>query len=60
MLAAAMGGHIRTGLGDNPVLDGQGTRSNVEMVKMAVALAESAGRRVATAAETRRQMQMRG
>jgi 3-keto-5-aminohexanoate cleavage enzyme len=53
MLAAAMGGHIRTGLGDNPVLDGKGTHSNLEMVRAAVELAQSAGRRVATAAETR-------
>lgn len=53
LLAAAMGGHIRTGLGDNPVLDGAGTRTNVDMVRMAVELAQSAGRRVASAAETR-------
>ena len=53
MLAAAMGGHIRTGLGDMPLLDGTGTHTNVDMVDMAVGLAHSAGRQVATAAETR-------
>ena len=53
MLAAAMGGHIRTGLGDNPVLDGDGTRTNVDMVHMAVALAEAAGRDVASPDQVR-------
>jgi 3-keto-5-aminohexanoate cleavage enzyme len=53
MLAAAMGGHIRTGLGDNPVLDGHGTYTNVEHVQMAVDLARAAGREVATPEETR-------
>jgi 3-keto-5-aminohexanoate cleavage enzyme len=53
MLAAAMGGHIRTGLGDMPILDGKGTFTNVQMVEMAVDLAHAAGRSVATAQETR-------
>jgi 3-keto-5-aminohexanoate cleavage enzyme len=53
MLAAAMGGHIRTGLGDMPILDGKGTHTNVAMVEMAVELAHAAGRSVATAQETR-------
>jgi 3-keto-5-aminohexanoate cleavage enzyme len=53
MLAAAMGGHIRTGLGDMPVLDDNATFTNVNMVEMAVDLAHAAGRRVATAQETR-------
>jgi 3-keto-5-aminohexanoate cleavage enzyme len=53
MLAAAMGGHIRTGIGDMPTLDDKGTHSNVQMVEMAVDLAHAAGRRVATADETR-------
>ena len=53
MLAAAMGGHIRTGLGDMPILDGKGTYTNVQMVEMSVDLAHAAGRRVATAQETR-------
>jgi 3-keto-5-aminohexanoate cleavage enzyme len=53
MLAAAMGGHIRTGLGDMPILDGKGTYTNVAMVELAVDLAHAAGRTVATANETR-------
>jgi 3-keto-5-aminohexanoate cleavage enzyme len=53
MLAAAMGGHIRTGLGDMPVLDGEGTYTNVDMVEMAADLARRAGREVATAAHAR-------
>lgn len=53
MLAAAMGGHIRTGLGDMPVLDGKGTHTNVDMVEMAADLARRAGREVATAAHAR-------
>ena len=53
MLAAAMGGHIRTGLGDMPILDGKGTYTNVAMVEMAVDLAHAAGRTVATAQQTR-------
>jgi 3-keto-5-aminohexanoate cleavage enzyme len=53
MLAAAMGGHIRTGLGDMPILDGKGTYTNVAMVEMAVELAHAAGRSVATAHDTR-------
>lgn len=53
MLAAAMGGHIRTGLGDMPILDGTATYTNVAMVEMAVELARAAGRRVATAQEAR-------
>ena len=56
MLAAAMGGHIRTGLGDNPVLGDDGTRTNVDLVRMAVDLAHAAGREVATPAETRRML----
>ena len=53
MLAAAMGGHIRTGLGDVPTLDGKGTYTNIEMVQMAADLARAAGREVATADEAR-------
>jgi 3-keto-5-aminohexanoate cleavage enzyme len=53
MLAAAMGGHIRTGLGDMPILDGAPTLRNVDMVEMAADLARAAGRDVATAAQTR-------
>jgi 3-keto-5-aminohexanoate cleavage enzyme len=53
MLAAAMGGHIRTGLGDVPTLDGKRTYRNVDMVEMAADLARKAGRDVATAAQAR-------
>jgi 3-keto-5-aminohexanoate cleavage enzyme len=53
MLAAAMGGHIRTGLGDCPTLDGRDTRTNADMVHLAVDLAHTAGREVATAADAR-------
>ena len=54
MLAAAMGGHIRTGIGDNPQLDGNASYRNVDHVEMAVELAHAAGREVASAAEARR------
>jgi len=57
MLAAAMGGHVRTGLGDVPTLDGK-TPTNVELVRMAVETAHMAGREVATIAEARRIMKM--
>ena len=53
MLAAAMGGHIRTGLGDVPTLDGKGTYTNVDMVQMAADLARAAGREVASASYAR-------
>jgi 3-keto-5-aminohexanoate cleavage enzyme len=53
MLAAAMGGHIRTGLGDVPTLDGKSTYRNVDMVEMAADLARKAGRDVATAMQAR-------
>jgi 3-keto-5-aminohexanoate cleavage enzyme len=53
MLAAAMGGHIRTGIGDNPVLDGDRRYTNLELVQMAVDLAHAAGRDVATPDQTR-------
>ncbi len=54
MLAAAMGGHVRTGIGDNPVLDGDRTYTNVDLVRQAVDLAHAAGRDVATPDQTRR------
>jgi len=57
MLAAAMGGHVRTGLGDNPVLNGKGM-TNAEQVEMAVSMAHLAGRDVATPAEARQMMGM--
>jgi len=54
-LAIAIGGHVRTGLEDNPDLDDV-TRvpaTNRELVERAVALATAAGRTIATAAQTR-------
>ena len=57
MLAAAMGGHIRTGLGDTPVIDGR-RPTNADLVKEAVDLAHKAGREAATLAEGRAMMGM--
>lgn len=54
-LAVAMGGHVRTGLEDNPYLDHR-TRepaTNEALVRRAVAQAEALGRPIATPAETR-------
>jgi 3-keto-5-aminohexanoate cleavage enzyme len=59
MLAAAMGGHVRTGLGDCPTLDGRSDLTNADMVRMAVDLAHAAGRSVATAADTRDLLRIR-
>ena len=56
MLAAATGGHIRTGIGENPMLDGKrgsDAYTNVDHVEMAVELAHHAGREVATPDEAR-------
>ncbi len=57
MLAAAMGGHIRTGLGDNPVLNGK-KLTNAQQVQLAVELAHKAGRTIASSAETRQMLGM--
>ena len=52
--AAALGGNVRAGLEDNFYLpDGEMARSNGDLVAKARAMAEDAGRRVATVAETR-------
>ena len=52
--ALALGGNVRVGLEDNFYLpDGQMARSNGDLVAKARAMAEDAGRRVATVAETR-------
>jgi 3-keto-5-aminohexanoate cleavage enzyme len=53
MLATAMGGHIRTGLGDNPRLATDVVLSNADQVAMAAALARSAGRNLASVTEAR-------
>src|SRR5215211_7797213 len=52
--ALALGGNVRVGLEDNFYLpDGEMARSNGDLVAKARAMAEDAGRRVATVAETR-------
>ncbi len=53
MLAAAMGGHVRLGLGDNPLLDGK-PHTNEQHVEIVAEMARQAGREVATAADARR------
>ncbi|MFD2500226.1 3-keto-5-aminohexanoate cleavage protein [Rhizorhabdus histidinilytica] len=52
LLAVAMGGHIRTGLGDKPEWDGE-QLSNVEMVRRMAAVARAVGREIATPDEAR-------
>jgi 3-keto-5-aminohexanoate cleavage enzyme len=54
-VAIAMGGHVRTGLGDNWVLNDRPV-SNLELVETFANLAERCGRGVATPAEARRMM----
>jgi uncharacterized protein (DUF849 family) len=56
--AVEHGGHVRTGLGDNPLLDGK-QLSNAEQVERVVAMAHRAGRAVATPAEARRLLRTR-
>lgn len=51
--AAIMDGNVRTGLEDDPRGDGSPDWSNVEAVRLAVAAATLAGRRIATPAEAR-------
>ncbi|HEV8295973.1 MAG TPA: 3-keto-5-aminohexanoate cleavage protein [Acidimicrobiales bacterium] len=56
MLAAATGGHIRTGIGENPMLDGRrgaDAYTNVDHVAMAVELGLRAGREIATPDDAR-------
>jgi uncharacterized protein (DUF849 family) len=50
--AIGRGGHVRTGLGDNPLLEGK-QLSNAEQIERVVELARRVGRKVATPAETR-------
>lgn len=54
-LAVAMGGHVRTGLEDNPHVDhvSREPATNVLLVRRAVAMADAIGRVVATPDETR-------
>lgn len=55
-LAVAAGGHVRTGLEDNPYVDHECREpaTNAALVERAVGLAEATGRRVATPGEARR------
>jgi 3-keto-5-aminohexanoate cleavage enzyme len=53
-LAIAMGGHVRVGWEDNPYLpDGTLARTNAELVEVAVSMAETVGREIATPDEAR-------
>ena len=54
-LAVAIGGHVRTGLEDNPWLDvdGEHPATNERLVARAAAMASAVGRPVATAAQAR-------
>lgn len=54
-LAIAMGGHVRTGLEDNPWLDAAGTEpaTNAQLVARAVAMATTVGRQLATPEQAR-------
>jgi len=53
-MAIGLGGHVRVGWEDNPYLpNGELARSNAELVEVAVRLAESMGREVASPDEAR-------
>ena len=59
--AAAMGGHLRTGLEDNVrVARERLASSNAELVRIACDIAAEAGRRVASATEARRLLTIEG
>ncbi len=51
-LAVASGGHVRTGLGDNPLIEGK-RMTNAEQVERVVELATRMGREIATPADVR-------
>jgi 3-keto-5-aminohexanoate cleavage enzyme len=53
MLGVALGGNVRIGMEDDPVGDESGNWSNVKAVELAVAMAELAGRPLASLEETR-------
>lgn len=57
-LAIAMGGHVRTGIGDNPRLDGR-QMTSAEQVERFVGIARRLGREVATPAEARKMLGFR-
>lgn len=52
VLAIAMGGHVRVGIGDKPTWGGQ-ELTNAEMVRRMVDVARTAGREIATVEDTR-------
>jgi uncharacterized protein (DUF849 family) len=60
-IAVFMGGHVRTGLEDNPWLDTQRTKpaTNAALVERVVRLAGVAGRPLASAAEVRERLGLR-
>ena len=53
-MAAAMGGHIRTGLEDCIVCNGEQVKCSADLVKQAIVVAKAMGRTVATPKEARR------
>lgn len=57
-LAVFMGGHVRTGLEDNPDLDhaGREPAGNLDLVERAAGLARAAGREISTPAQTRERL----
>ena len=58
-LGVALGGNIRIGMEDDPVGDGSGQWSNLSAVRKAKAIAELAGRPLASFAETRARLGLR-
>jgi uncharacterized protein (DUF849 family) len=60
-MAVFMGGHVRTGLEDNPTLDPERTvaATNRALVERVAALAGTAGRPLATPAEVRERLGLR-
>ena len=58
-LGVALGGNIRIGMEDDPVGDGSGQWSNLSAVRKAKAIAELAGRPLASIAETRTRFGLR-
>jgi uncharacterized protein (DUF849 family) len=60
-MAAAMGGHVRVGLEDNLYIDkGVLARSNAEQVARIREIVEALGRRVASPAEARAMLGLKG
>ncbi len=59
-LAVFMGGHVRTGLEDNPYLDpaSRAPATNIALVQRVAELAQLAGRRLATGPETRAMLEL--